>query len=166
MAPRRPENAVPAARVQTVDAPPGTRKTKLERSMSRIGALVSEDLKHDSDHSIRRERRLLSADPNGHSVLDRLGYRTSRAKVLKSSRPRRRRHPVVDVMREAEERERIEELMGAQAEKRGRAVSVVCMCMREYKWGFGMDPRLWGEKPSQEEWERLTALVAGSPFRE
>lgn len=42
----------------------------------------------------------------------------------------------------------------------------VCMCMREYKWGFGMDPRLWGEKPSQEEWERLTALVAGSPFRE
>lgn len=113
-----------------MDAPPGTRKTKLERSMSRIGALVSEDLKHDSDHSIRRERRLLSADPNGHSVLDRLGYRTSRAKVLNSSRPRRRRHPVVDVMREAEEREaeereRIEELMGAPAEKRGRAVSVL-----------------------------------------
>lgn len=184
MAPRRPENADtrsgPGPKPWT---PPATQKTNLERSISRIGALVSEDLKHDMDDSIRREKRIISGGPNGPPVLDRFSYRISRPRVMKSGR-RPRPMTAKEVDNATEKSRRVAELMGVPGEDWSAANSMYfrdqvardldipyhTVGMPEYEeWnrrGFRMDPKLWQERPSSEEMERLFALMTGCAFRE
>lgn len=186
MTPRRPEKALNARANQEPKpwTPPATKKTNLERSISYVGALVSEDLKHNFDDSMTHENRLISGGPNGPPVLDRFGYRISRSKVMKSNRPRRRRMSMKEIMQETEESRRITELMGVPREKcsamtlsyfkdqvaRDLDIPYHTVGIAEYEeWGrrgFKMDPKLWHEKPSEEESERLLALMTGSAFRE
>ncbi|SPO06688.1 uncharacterized protein DNG_09380 [Cephalotrichum gorgonifer] len=195
MAPKRPTKDSKPAKAEpgtapdpdTAWKPPRTQKTELERSISRVGAIVPAALHHDWDDSMERHERLVSGGPSGPPVLDRLGYKMNRSLVIKSSyarRPRRKKGWLEELEREAAENNRINEIMGVPSGKVSAAIlaifpdQVACdldipyhtVELPEYEeWsrrGFKFPPERWQVKQSEEESARILALQVGSAFRE